>query len=412
MQLKAFFLYALCVALFASLLALSSHLDFQIYSFLSLQRNLHEAPLWISVFTTAFIALIPILLFSRITQMHILAGILAYIGCAVLFLVLFIFVFKIWLPPVKVLLATFISYLFWSAFRDKAMQSSIDQALHAMRAELIHLGMEPEEDLSCGSNDSKQTRVSKLMMTMQHLRDLHKSRNDALMFISHDIRTPLGVATMLLDKFEKNKYTDRMYQLLARASEMAEGFVHASRAESADVNKFKVIDVVGVTQQAIDDLYELANVKQLTLQTDFSNDSICVRGDFGLLFRAISNVLLNAVNHAPNNSIVKISLSSDAFSLVLKVADQGPGIPEDHIPKLFKRFSRVDEEYQSLKGYGLGLYFVNITVKKHRGSVAVVNLPNQGAEFLIKLPLERRRVSVQVQHERRADGAFVLGDTA
>lgn len=412
MQLKAFFLYALCVALFASVLALSSQLDFQIYSFLSLQHNLHEAPLWISVFTTAFIALIPILLFSRITQMHILAGILAYISCAVLFLVLFIFVFKIWLPPVKVLLATFISYLFWSAFRDKAMQSSIDQALHAMRAELIRLGMEPEEDLSCGSNDSQQTRVSKLMMTMQHLRDLHKSRNDALMFISHDIRTPLGVATMLLDKFEKNKYTDRMYQLLARASEMAEGFVHASRAESADVNKFKVIDVVSVTQQAIDDLYELANVKQLTLQTDFSNDSICVRGDFGLLFRAISNVLLNAVNHAPNNSIVKISLSSDAFSLVLKVADQGPGIPEDHIPKLFKRFSRVDEEYQSLKGYGLGLYFVNITVKKHRGSVEVVNLPNQGAEFLIKLPLERRRVSVQVQHERRAGGAFVLGDTA
>ena len=292
------------------------------------------------------------------------------------------------------------------------MQSSIDHALHAMRTELIRLGIEPEEDLICGSSDSHHARVSKLTLTMHHLRDLHKSRNDALMFISHDIRTPLSAAMMLVDKFEKNKYTDRMHQLLARANSMAEGFVHASRDESADVNKFKVIDIVSLTQQVIDDFYELANVKQLTFQTDFPSNNIWVRGDFGLLFRAISNILLNAVNHSPNSSMVKISLTSDAFSSVLKVADQGPGIPEDHIPKLFKRFSRVDEEYQSLKGYGLGLYFVNITVKKHRGSFAVINLPNQGAEFSIKLPLERRKVSLQVPYERRAEGAFVLGDTA
>ena len=83
------------------------------------------------------------------------------------------------------------------------MQSSIDHALHAMRTELIRLGMEPEEDLICGSSDSHHARVSKLTLTMHHLSDLHKSRNDALMFISHDIRTPLSAAMMLVDKFEK-----------------------------------------------------------------------------------------------------------------------------------------------------------------------------------------------------------------
>lgn len=403
MQLKAQILPAAFIAFFGSALALSSQADANIYSFLSTHHSIHHASWWLTCLATTLIALIPLFFFNRFTQIHSLAGISLYFVYVILFLMALVFVLDVWFPPVKVLLATLIAYLLWTAFKARSLQSSIDMALHNMRNELISLGMEPEDELRKPVSTSQQERVSKLMRTMQHLRDLHKSRNDALMFISHDIRTPLSAAIMLLDKFENNKHSSRMHQLLARASVMAEGFVHASRAESADVNKFKVIDMVSLTQQVIDDLYELIHVKQLRLETNFPEDSIWVRGDFGLLFRTVSNVLLNAVNYSPEQSAIHVAMTADAFSLSLKIIDQGPGIPEEKIPKLFKRFSRIDGEYQALNGCGLGLYFVNITVKKHRGSVAVRNLANQGAEFLIRLPLERRKVNLQVPHERRAE---------
>ena len=98
-------------------------------------------------------------------------------------------------------------------------------------------------------------------------------------------------------------------------------------------------------------------------------------------------------------------------NLQLKILDEGPGIPESKLPKLFKRFSRAEEECQSVNGCGLGLYFVNITVKKHRGNVSVRNLPSCGAEFLITLPLERRKVNLNVPYERRSDVSATLGDT-
>lgn len=403
MQFKAQFLPAICIAFLGSALALGSQLDAYIYSFLSAHHDISHSSFWLSCVAAMLIALVPILFFSRFTHIHTPVAIFLYFIYVILFLMALTFIFNLWFPPVKLLLATFISYLLWCAFKAKALQSSIDVALHSMRNELISLGMEPEDELRNCANSSQQARVSKLMLTMQHLRDLHKSKNDALMFISHDIRTPLSAAIVLLDKFEKTKHTTRMHQLLARASVMAEGFVHASRAESADVNKFKVIDMVSLTKQVIDDLYDLINAKQLTLEADFPEDNVWVRGDFGLLFRTVSNVLLNAVNYSPDNSAVKISLISDACSLELKIIDHGPGIPENNIPKLFKRFSRVDGEYQAFNGCGLGLYFVNITVKKHRGSVAVRNVADKGAEFLIRLPLERRKVNLHVLHERRVE---------
>lgn len=401
MQFKAHILSAVSIALLGSALAFSGELDALLYKALTSYYSVTQASLTHTCLATAFIALLPLVLFNSSQQIHTLVGICLYLIYVLIFLTISIFIFQIWLPPIKILLAVFIAYLLWVALRAKTVQSSMDFVLQNMRNELIRLGMESEED-SYGLPDiSQQSRVSKLMLTMQHLRDLHKSRNDALMFISHDIRTPLNAAILLLDKFEKTKDSERMHQLLARANLMAEGFVHATRAESADVNKFKVIDMVSLTQQVIDDLYELIHAKYINLQTDFLNDHIWVRGDFGLLFRTVSNLLLNAVNYSPDNSVVKVCLSADGDSLALKIIDQGPGIPESKISKLFKRFSRVDEEYQAMNGCGLGLYFVNITVKKHRGSVAVRNLANRGAEFLVKLPLERRKINLDVPHERR-----------
>ncbi len=247
-----------------------------------------------------------------------------------------------------------------------------------------------------------QARISKVKLTAKHLRDLHRGRSDTLAFISHDIRAPLGAAMMLLSEFEDNKHAERMKRMLGRAYCMAEGFLQASKAEMVNVNKFHALDMVSIVQQAVDDIYELAKVKQLKFVKELPDDSLWIRGDFGLLLRAITNVLINAVNYSPEGAMVKISLKHDQQLLTLEIADQGPGIPAARIPKLFRRFSRVDAEHQSREGSGLGLYFVDVTIKKHHGDVSVKSQLGVGSTFIITMPLERRRDNKPVEHERRA----------
>ncbi len=402
---------AVGIALLGVMLAFGDKLDDTLYQHLTQFYNVPQASFLLTCSISVLIAVLPLLFFNVLKRFNAAAVISVYLVIALLFFAGTILLFDIWLSPVKALLAVLIAYLLWLALIAKSAQNSIDYVLQNMRNELIRLGMEPVEELNGATAASPQSRIARLMLTMQHLRDLHKSRNDALMFISHDIRTPLGAAILLLDKFEQTKYTQRMQQLLERANVMAEGFIHASRAESADVNKFSVIDMVNLCQQVVDDLYELIHAKDLNIQMNFPDECVVVRGDYGLLYRAVSNILLNAVNYSPKNGQLLVFLTTDGKNLQLKILDEGPGIPESKLPKLFKRFSRAEEECQSVNGCGLGLYFVNITVKKHRGNVSVRNLPSCGAEFLITLPLERRKVNLNVPYERRSDVSATLGDT-
>lgn len=403
---------ALIIAVFASLVVFAAEFDAWLYRS-SVPSQVF--PLASPLLTYAFCALsavLSLLLFKLLLPLRVLAAIALYTLGFILYASAAMLVLGAWISPIKLLLSVSVAFLMWLSLRAKSAQDAIDVVLQNMRDELSHLGMEPEEDMQESIADSQQSRIFKLMLTTQHLRDLHKSRNDALMFISHDIRTPLGAAILLLDKLEKTKYTERMQQLLERAHLMAEGFVHATRAESADVNKFKVIDMISLTEQVVDDLYALIQAKQLRVNTQFPESSVMVRGDYGLLFRAVSNVLLNAVNYSPANSTVEIFLTADSNFLELKIIDEGPGIPENKLTKLFKRFSRAEGEYQANNGCGLGLYFVNVTVKKHRGNIDVKNLVHRGAEFVIRLPLERRKVNLHVPYERRADTASSAGDSA
>ena len=151
--------------------------------------------------------------------------------------------------------------------------------------------------------------------------------------------------------------------------------------------------------------------KKLKLHKDFPDECVWVRGDFGLLLRAVSNLLLNAVKYSPESGVISVILKSNEQSIELKVIDQGPGIPSKKIAKVFKRFSRAEGEHQAQEGSGLGLYFVSVTVKKHRGSVTVHSEDGRGATFIVSLPLERRKNNWPVEHERRKHHVSPFNDT-
>lgn len=411
MQFKDRIFIMVAVGLSACLLAISVEFSAYIFSLIVDVKSLEYAPIWLTCLLTVALAVLPLFWFSKLSPVNSLLSICAYIAAVVSLLFAAAYFYKVWIPPTGLILAILLAYPLWSCGKVKAAQAALDQVLQNLQDELARLGMEQEAEPLHNNEDPQQARIQKLALTAKHLRDMHKSRSDTLVFISHDIRSPLGAAMLLLDKFEQNKYSVRMRHLLARAHTMAEGFLQASRAEMSDVNKFYVLDMVSLTQQVADDIYELLAAKSISLQMHHPEDNVWVRGDFGLLFRAVSNVLLNAVNYSPEGAVIKVVLEADDVALHLKVIDQGPGIPEDKMQKLFKRFSRAESEHQDQNGSGMGLYFVEITIRKHRGTVSAGNINIQGAEFVITLPVERRKSNLPVAYDRRVKPESTFEDT-
>jgi signal transduction histidine kinase len=110
------------------------------------------------------------------------------------------------------------------------------------------------------------------------------------------------------------------------------------------------------------------------------------------LEQALQNLAANAVRHMPEGGTLTLDAQPGDTTVRLIVRDTGPGIPPEHLPRIFDRFYKVDGSRAGTmipSGSGLGLSIVRAIVHQHGGEVTAGNVPGGGAEFVIELPVER-----------------------
>jgi signal transduction histidine kinase len=109
--------------------------------------------------------------------------------------------------------------------------------------------------------------------------------------------------------------------------------------------------------------------------------------DAAKLHDVLKNLVENASNYAPERSVITLQSSREGSSLCIRVLDQGPGIPESDLQRVFERFYRVDKaRSRETGGTGLGLSIVRHLVELHGGEVRAANRPEGGAVFTVRLP--------------------------
>jgi two-component system, OmpR family, sensor histidine kinase BaeS len=114
-----------------------------------------------------------------------------------------------------------------------------------------------------------------------------------------------------------------------------------------------------------------------------------IRGDAGRLEQALQNLAANAIRHTPSGGRVSLAASAEGEGVLIVVRDTGPGIPEEHLPRVFDRFYKVDASRSGTavpSGSGLGLSIVRAIIERHGGSVTARNAPEGGAVFELRLP--------------------------
>ncbi|MGB4812033.1 MAG: CHASE2 domain-containing protein [Methylophilaceae bacterium] len=350
---------------------------------------IRDVPAWLSGLLCAILAIVPLLFFPKLSPSKSLFFIGAYYFLITLLAVALPELTNLWLPPSGALIAVLLAYPIWSWRKLESANAYLEKALHNLQTEMASIGLDGTNLKYVTAPDEMQSKIAKVEVTSQHLSDFRQQRLDTLSFISHDIRTPLATVILQLEEdAESVSNPRRVKQMLTRALNMADEFLQSSRAEMADSNHFNEVEMVGLIQQAVDEEYHTAKAKNIMIKYQHTDHDLWVNGDYGLLQRSVFNLLSNAVKYSNEHSAVNVTLTKNSnHQLALTVADSGNGITPEKLNRLFKRFSRIEGAYQQPIGTGLGLYFVDVCIKKHGGRISVDTQLGKGTRFTIELPL-------------------------
>jgi PAS domain S-box-containing protein len=226
------------------------------------------------------------------------------------------------------------------------------------------------------------------------LRQLERDREEYVRAIGHDLRGPLtgilGHAQLIQRRPEQS---DRVLQsvrvILAAGKQMnalIEDLVDSARLESGQlVLDLKPVDLVTTVFDLKDQLGDVSSAERI--QIDAEEPVRPVRADPQRLNRILTNLLSNALKYGRPGSVVTVALSQTGSEGVVSVRDQGPGIPENELQHVFRRYYRIRQGDQHRDGLGLGLNIAKGLVEAHGGRIWVESEVGIGSTFSFSLPL-------------------------
>jgi signal transduction histidine kinase len=236
--------------------------------------------------------------------------------------------------------------------------------------------------------------AEKISLQIQELQRTDSMRREMVANISHDLRTPLTtmrgyLETLLLKNNELTAQEHKQYLEIAlnhsrHLARLVEQLFELARLDSSEAvvyaEPFSIVELVQDVAQS----YQLrAQEKSIRLDVDLNPDTPLIHADIAMMQRVLENLLENGMRHTPEGGRISISVDVDSGKVVVRVADNGCGIPAEEAPKIFDRFyqrdanSNVDDNGSA----GLGLAIVKRILDLHGSVIRVSSDTNRGTTF-------------------------------
>jgi len=246
-----------------------------------------------------------------------------------------------------------------------------------------------------------------IMHDMTATRNAEQMRADFVANVSHELRSPLSSLVGFIetlrgaardDESARDRFLDIMDSESKRMARLIDDLLSLSKVEANEhILPEGKVDIGELIADVSNTLFARAAERQIKIDLPTHNSPLFVPGDRDELTEVFHNLLDNAVKYCPEDTRVGVGIEEIAripeiggTGVVISIADEGDGIPAEHLPRLTERFYRVDKgRSRTMGGTGLGLAIVKHIVNRHRGRMAIESTMGEGTVFRVYLPSEK-----------------------
>ncbi|MDQ1086100.1 MULTISPECIES: cell wall metabolism sensor histidine kinase WalK [unclassified Siphonobacter] len=250
--------------------------------------------------------------------------------------------------------------------------------------------------------------VAKKQREIDELRRMEQFRREFLADVSHELKTPIFAAqgfihTLIDGAKDDERVRDKFLQKAAKSLDgldvLVADLLTLSQIEAGEIKMHRErVDVIKVTQEVIEQLEPRANQRNIKVKLHTFHNQIFVKADAYRISQALTNLIDNAIKYGRDGGKVDVTFTEDKKDWTIEVKDDGPGIPPEHLNRIFERFYRVEKSRSKEKGgTGLGLAIVKHIVNAHKSKITVMSRVDKGTTFSFKLDKIDEKMAYSLQ---------------
>lgn len=245
--------------------------------------------------------------------------------------------------------------------------------------------------------DLSEAELARLAQSIDNMRHQLEGKDYVEKYVhalTHELKSPISaikgateIISPQMSEIDQTRFMGNIQFEVSRIDEMINRLLALVTVENCDtLQKIESVNMVEITKNVIDSKQAAINLKQLKVEI-VAVSKTSITGDHFLLTQLVDNILQNAIDFSHSNGLITIEINQDEF-LELIVKDQGAGIPDYAISKIFDRFYSLARPISNQKSSGLGLCFVKQIVDLHGGKVSIKNQSEGGVFVRARLPID------------------------
>ncbi len=254
-------------------------------------------------------------------------------------------------------------------------------------------------------NVKGRNEIAQMGETLNYMCDelglLEEKRRKFVSDASHELKTPMAgiklicdslVAAENLDFSVIREFLTDMSDEVDRLTRIVERLLVLTKLDSGAASlNIEEVYIKMLINHVVKKLTPIAESKDIVIYTDYHDTELApALMDYDKIYEAIYNISDNAIKYSPEGGFVHIDVTADSTDMIIRIEDNGPGIPEEERDRIFERFYRLDDSRaRDTGGTGLGLAIAKEAVIMHGGTVEVVNASEVGSIFTIRLPYRK-----------------------
>lgn len=293
-----------------------------------------------------------------------------------------------------------IEYLIFRELMNiNAMFSKIKKKEFKISSGLTDLGQNPLKKLNLEISAYTLYKQKEI----EELKKIEEYRKEFIADLSHELKTPVfaaqGFIHTLLDGASEDtevsrKFLEKAAKSLDRLDEMIQDLLVLSEIETGSAKmKIASTNISALIKDAIEELEEMAQKKNIRIQFKRDEETVFAEADSIRMAQVIRNLIDNAIKYGSEGGWVKVTVENKKDLLEISVEDNGPGIPEDHHPRIFDRFYRIEKSRSKEKGgSGLGLAIVKRILEAHGSDIKLISGGNKGSCFRFRLKKSQAQI--------------------